>query len=717
MLALASLVAGQAQTIISGGGNQITGPNFYLGTHTPSPSGLVLNYDDALTGGVVVKFHANQLGAWLWENGTGTASPTTWPSMKLDLSNNLILYNGTNEGARLDPTGGGKLTLGGSTGAILSASGVNFSTNGGSLTVGSMTNSTGAFNATSVMTFTSGGNITFTPGGSGYTIFNGNVGIRTTIPDKPLHVAYDSVSTPAIKIGSGTDAQGWYTFLGNDTGSATTSYVGNAYNNDGAAFQIRMKGTAAANARLTVLGNGNVGIGTSSIPQKLTVGGNIGKSGSWILGDSVWGGNWLEVHNSAWDGVSNANYGGVVGGHGYFYGGLQSGGYSGGEAAAGQLYVADRSMLIGGAGIGIGATAPGATLEVGGPLSGYPATSGASQPAGSARFGNSQTNGVLDLGVNSAGGGWLQYTNRTDLSQNYPLLLNPNGGNVGIGVITPLDRLHINPVRPIIMGYNGGSGVYGSHVGFNMTINTQSVPNKVTKLGGTSQNGGAITTVDYYGNYSLQTYNGGSEVASTINYAPQFVFSNAGNLGIGVATPNEPLEIAGTGRMFLGDGGGSARKGLLIDAVEDGTYVRLHAYNYGTLSSMNLIINPYGGGNVGIGTTNPGSYKLAVLGSIHATSVVVETGWSDYVFDKDYRLAPLSEVEAHIKAEKHLPGIPSAAEVAEKGVSLGDMQSKLLAKVEELTLHLIAQEKTLTAVQSENASLRQRLATLEAKQR
>ncbi len=109
-------------------------------------------------------------------------------------------------------------------------------------------------------------------------------------------------------------------------------------------------------------------------------------------------------------------------------------------------------------------------------------------------------------------------------------------------------------------------------------------------------------------------------------------------------------------------------------------------------------------GNVGIGTTSP-THKLAVNGTIRAKEVIVDTGWSDYVFDPAYRLAPLSEVEQHIKTEGHLPGIPSAREVAEHGVSMGEMQSKLLAKIEELTLHQIEQEKRIERLEADNARL------------
>lgn len=109
-------------------------------------------------------------------------------------------------------------------------------------------------------------------------------------------------------------------------------------------------------------------------------------------------------------------------------------------------------------------------------------------------------------------------------------------------------------------------------------------------------------------------------------------------------------------------------------------------------------------GNVGIGTTNP-QYPLSVNGTIQAKEVLVNTGWSDYVFGPDYKVRPLAEVAAFIKANHHLPDIPSEAEVKEKGVSLGDMQSKLLAKIEELTLQLIQLNETNTALEKRVAQL------------
>ena len=92
---------------------------------------------------------------------------------------------------------------------------------------------------------------------------------------------------------------------------------------------------------------------------------------------------------------------------------------------------------------------------------------------------------------------------------------------------------------------------------------------------------------------------------------------------------------------------------------------------------------------------------------MQATEVVVNSVGADYVFGPDYRLQTLDEVAAYIGKNHHLPEIPSAKEVEEKGVSLGDMQAKLLAKIEELTLHMIRANQ-------ENRELRERLARLEA---
>ncbi|MDP4209184.1 MAG: hypothetical protein Q8928_10260 [Bacteroidota bacterium] len=100
-------------------------------------------------------------------------------------------------------------------------------------------------------------------------------------------------------------------------------------------------------------------------------------------------------------------------------------------------------------------------------------------------------------------------------------------------------------------------------------------------------------------------------------------------------------------------------------------------------------------GNLLIGQTSQtnSTYKLDVAGKIRTDEIVVNTSGADFVFEKNYKLRPLSEVETFIKQNKHLPDVAPAKEMQTNGVSMGDMQAKLLQKVEELTLYVIELKK------------------------
>jgi hypothetical protein len=103
---------------------------------------------------------------------------------------------------------------------------------------------------------------------------------------------------------------------------------------------------------------------------------------------------------------------------------------------------------------------------------------------------------------------------------------------------------------------------------------------------------------------------------------------------------------------------------------------------------------------VGIGTTNPDPfYKLSVNGKIRAKEIRVNTGWADYVFEKKYKLLPLAEVEKFIAQHKHLPGIAPAAVLQKQGVDISAMQTKMMEKIEELTLYLIEANKKIEALE------------------
>ncbi len=194
---------------------------------------------------------------------------------------------------------------------------------------------------------------------------------------------------------------------------------------------------------------------------------------------------------------------------------------------------------------------------------------------------------------------------------------------------------------------------------------------------------------------------------------------NGGKLGIGTSSPNQLLSLRGTDANLVEfqDSSG-AIKGFIGHAYSDGQIItnstdgdmviRTENQNihFTTSSNSAAQVTIKNGGNVGIGTSDPGSYKLAVLGKIRAEEVVVETNWSDFVFEKDYNLPTLDKVESYIKENKHLPDIPSEKEIKEEGLSMASMMAKHMQKIEELTLYMIELKK-------ENNRLNERLAIIE----
>ncbi|MGN7787314.1 hypothetical protein ACTJIJ_22460 [Niabella sp. 22666] len=196
--------------------------------------------------------------------------------------------------------------------------------------------------------------------------------------------------------------------------------------------------------------------------------------------------------------------------------------------------------------------------------------------------------------------------------------------------------------------------------------------------------------------------------------ANQIAITGNGNLGVGTTTPNEKLDIDGnvklngminwgwTGRsikVVSPDGGVSQLLQFTNSMSEDhGNPQGGFDFAWHTGASVMRIID----GKVGIGTTTPGE-KLAVNGRILAKEIKVISGattsWPDYVFNSNYKLTPLPELESFIKTHQHLPEIPSAREVAANGIEVGANQALLLKKIEELTLYIIEQNKQLRQYQ------------------
>ncbi|MGC4037075.1 MAG: hypothetical protein QM764_14040 [Chitinophagaceae bacterium] len=239
-------------------------------------------------------------------------------------------------------------------------------------------------------------------------------------------------------------------------------------------------------------------------------------------------------------------------------------------------------------------------------------------------------------------------------------------GNIGIGTASPRVKLD----------------VWGSDL--NVT--------------GTDFNGTAVVTsrtgIAYYGNNS---------------YSNGLAVDPSGNVGIGTSKPDTRLSVAGDFRLKNENADGAR---MIWNGGTNGVY----EYRVRVAPDGELGFFPKEGGvqtmslgqigNVGIGINPQDNYKLAVDGTIGAKKVKVSTSFSDYVFDKDYRLPTLEEVERYINANHHLPEMPTTCEVEKNGLDIGDNQVLLVKKIEELTLYMIELKK-------ENKQLLSRLEKLE----
>jgi hypothetical protein len=196
------------------------------------------------------------------------------------------------------------------------------------------------------------------------------------------------------------------------------------------------------------------------------------------------------------------------------------------------------------------------------------------------------------------------------------------------------------------------------------------------------------------------------------------ILSN-GNVGIGLKAPDEIFHVRKdiAGSVYLkvqnNENDVAATAGIAMTTL-NGIW-RLKA-NRNTGFSISAPVVPdvlyvTNEGKVGIGTTAPGSYKLAVEGAIGARKVKVTQvqSWADFVFDDDYQLPALQDIETFIKANKHLPDIPDGDEVAKKGIDLAEMNMKLLQKVEEQMLYIINMNKRIEILTTELEMMQSKL--------
>ncbi len=202
-----------------------------------------------------------------------------------------------------------------------------------------------------------------------------------------------------------------------------------------------------------------------------------------------------------------------------------------------------------------------------------------------------------------------------------------------------------------------------------------------------------------------------------------FVQNSTRRVGVGTTTPTAKLSVINTvaerslNVLYNGISGTTQVANIessadlssgndLLQMVMPSTSSSSAAFIEAEYGSGSIRFQVNANGHTGIGKAASTTNALEVCGTIRATEVIVETGWCDFVFEDDYRLAPLSEVESFIKSNKHLPGIPPAVEVESQGVKVAEMSRNFILKIEELTLYTIEQEKQITNLQAQIEELK-----------
>jgi hypothetical protein len=237
----------------------------------------------------------------------------------------------------------------------------------------------------------------------------------------------------------------------------------------------------------------------------------------------------------------------------------------------------------------------------------------------------------------------------------------------------------------------------------------------------------------YKGRVLIEGFMGGEGAADSLNtlLSSQVMHTRSTDTraleGISKPAPGYGIGVYGEGGWMGLRGQANATTytsfayGVFGEAYGSGTGTRIGIYGTASGGTTNWAGyfssgSVYVGNDLRIGTTTQATgYSLSVNGKIACTEVLVQAlaSWPDYVFSKDYSLMSLPELEHSIQLNNHLPGIPSAIEVKNSGIQVGEMQNKLLEKVEELTLYLIEQNKQISelkeeinVLKSENASIR-----------
>jgi hypothetical protein len=561
--------------------------------------------------------------------GIGTSSPAS----QLQLSGSLQIGNGTNFGNKLtiyDNFTDGKIAI-----ALRQSTGASVGDDIFSLYCNSTTGEARLLadddNGVGFMTF-------YMNASERMRITNnGNIGIGTTTPSYLLDVYsgnqdvarfYNNQTTFGFILGSTANTSFTNLLWSTSTGNAqffknrsSTSWGGadsfNFYTSNGG-FAWHPAGVANAMYLTT---SGNLGIGTTAPAYKLDVSGTGRVGDVFLITTATTSDARLEI-GSGRSGNGNS-YLDLIGDATYTDYGLRLIRYDSGANAGSrlehkgtgqlQLFTAEaasvtisttsteRMRITSDGNVGIGTSSPVQKFHIDGVV-GNPATSGTAQN-GIVRLSNTTDNAVLDIGMRAGGAGaWLQSTDETSLAANYPLLLNPNGGNVGIGTTSPTQKLDVNGsarFANIVYAAKGifsdASGVGGVIEAYNTvaTNATTAIIRQTTAGGNGNQDIGLL--VDIQGANDLDRianfrYYDGS------TYTSRMAIMRGGNVGIGTTSPGYKLEVTGTG-FFSSN--------LTANGVTIGASDVRSSSNILTLGGTSERIRIDTNGNVGIGTSSP----------------------------------------------------------------------------------------------------------------
>ncbi|MCZ8169372.1 MAG: hypothetical protein O9297_02700 [Flavobacterium sp.] len=295
------------------------------------------------------------------------------------------------------------------------------------------------------------------------------------------------------------------------------------------------------------------------------------------------------------------------------------------------------------------------------------------------------------------------------------ITLSNGGGSFTLPVDTDTDGQTLALNGQVLSISNGNS----------VTLPVDGDSNATNELQTLTQNGNTITLSNGGGSFTLPVDTDAQTLALNGNV---LTISNGNNITL----PTTQI-TAGTNVTVTGNG--TAATPFVINANDTSLYSANGSINQATTTGLNRVVtmnnrniwfNSTGSGNNGkiyIGNTatypaSTGNYRLYVEGGILTEKVKVAlrstANWADYVFADDYRLMPLNEVEAFIQKNKHLPGVASAETLAKEGLDVAAMQAKHMEKIEELTLYVIDQNKTIEAQQATLSKQQQEIDQLKA---